>query len=87
MKKLEVFGAKKLKGQIIISGSKNASLPILAATLLSNKKIYLNNLPRVKDIETMIVLLESLGSKIKIIKDKISIDNSNQKKLLHHTIQ
>ena len=80
MKKLEVFGAKKLKGQIKISGSKNASLPILAATLLSNKKIYLNNLPRVKDIETMIILLESLGSKIKRVKDKIYIDNSNQKK-------
>jgi UDP-N-acetylglucosamine 1-carboxyvinyltransferase len=80
MKKLEVFGAKKLKGQIRISGSKNASLPILAATLLSSKKIYLNNLPRVKDIETMIVLLESLGSKIKKIKDRIFIDNSNQKK-------
>ena len=38
MKKLEVFGAAKLKGHIRISGSKNASLPILAATLLSNKK-------------------------------------------------
>ena len=36
MQKLEVFGANKLKGQIKISGSKNASLPILAATLLSN---------------------------------------------------
>ena len=42
MQKLEVLGANKLKGQINISGSKNASLPILAATLLSNKKIYLN---------------------------------------------
>ena len=64
MQKLEVFGAKKLKGQIKISGSKNASLPILAATLLSNKKVYLQNLPRVKDIETMVSLLQSLGSKI-----------------------
>ena len=81
MKKLEVFGAKKLKGQIRISGSKNASLPILAATLLSSKKIYLKNLPKVKDIETMIVLLESLGSKINRIKDRISIDNLNQKKI------
>ena len=80
MEKLEVFGAKKLKGQIKISGSKNASLPILAATLLSNKKIYLNNLPRVKDIETMIVLLQSLGSKIKKVKNKVVVDNSNQKK-------
>ena len=39
MQKLEVFGANKLRGQVKISGSKNASLPILAATLLSNKKI------------------------------------------------
>ena len=53
MKKLEVFGVKKLRGQIRISGSKNASLPILAATLLSNKNISLTNLPKVKDIETM----------------------------------
>ena len=80
MQKLEVFGAKKLKGQIKISGSKNASLPILAATLLSNKKINLKNLPKVKDIETMLILLKSLGSKIKKIKDKVVIDNSNQKK-------
>ena len=48
--------------------------------MLSKKKIYLNNLPNVKDIETMIVLLESLGSKIKKFKNKIIIDNSNQKK-------
>ena len=80
MQKLEVLGANKLKGQINISGSKNASLPILAATLLSKKKVYLKNLPRVKDIETMLVLLESLGSKIKKVKDKTVIDNSNQKK-------
>ena len=80
MQKLEVFGANKLKGQINISGSKNASLPILAASLLSNEKVYLKNLPKVKDIETMLVLLESLGSRIKKVKDKIIIDNSNQKK-------
>ena len=80
MQKLEVFGAKKLKGQINISGSKNASLPILAATLLSKNKITLKNLPKIKDIETMITLLESLGSKIKKVGDKIIIDNTNQKK-------
>ena len=77
MKKLEVFGAAKLKGQIKISGSKNASLPILAATLLSSKKISLTNLPKVKDIETMILLLKSLGS---IVQDnkKIKIINNNK---------
>ena len=86
MQKLEVLGANKLKGQIKISGSKNASLPILASTLLSNKKIYLNNLPKVKDIETMINLLKSLGSKIQLKGKKLVIDNSKQKKNLHHII-
>ena len=80
MQKLEVFGANKLKGQINISGSKNASLPILAATLLSKKKITLKNLPNVKDIKTMLVLLESLGSKINRLKDKVVINNLNQDK-------
>ena len=80
MQRLEVLGANKLKGQINISGSKNASLPILAATLLSKNKITLKNLPKIKDIETMITLLESLGSKIKKVGDKIIIDNTNQKK-------
>tara|TARA_Y100001958_G_C21235029_1_gene561268 strand:+ start:916 stop:2169 length:1254 start_codon:yes stop_codon:yes gene_type:complete len=80
MQKLEVFGASRLKGQIKISGSKNASLPILAATLLSSKKIFLKNLPKVKDIETMISLLQSLGSKISYDGEKHIINNSNQKK-------
>ncbi len=80
MQKLEVFGAIKLRGQIKISGSKNASLPILAATLLSNKKVYLKNLPKVKDIETMINLLESLGSKVRFDKKSLIINNLNQNK-------
>jgi len=80
MKKLEVFGAAKLKGQIRISGSKNASLPILAATLLSDKKIYLKNLPKVKDIETMILLLKSLGSSIEDKKKTLTINNNKQTK-------
>ena len=80
MQKLEVFGANQLKGQIKISGSKNASLPILAATILSNKKIILKNLPKVRDIETMLLLLKSLGSKIILNKKTTIIDNSNQNK-------
>ena len=78
MEKLEVIGAKKLRGKVKISGSKNSSLPILAATLLSNKKTKIFNLPKVKDIETMILLLRSLGSRIKLnkINNSIEIDNS-----------
>ncbi len=80
MQKLEVFGANKLRGQIKVSGSKNASLPILAATLLSRKKVKLKNLPKVKDIETMINLLQSLGSKTKLNNNNLIIDNSKQTK-------
>ena len=80
MEKLQVFGAKKLKGKVEISGSKNASLPILAATLLSDKRISLSNLPEVKDIDTMISLLKSLGSKITIKnKKKIILNEDNNK--------
>ena len=82
MEKLEVRGANVLKGQVKISGSKNASLPILAATLLSNKKIQLSNLPKVKDIETMILLLKSLDTKIKYSKNNkiLSIENNKKNK-------
>jgi len=81
MEKLEVIGPKKLKGTIKISGSKNSSLPILAATLLSNKKINILNLPRVRDIETMILLLRSLGSKIYLNKKNKSVDIYNSKNI------
>ena len=81
MEKLEVIGAKKLRGNISISGSKNSSLPILAGTLLSNKKVRILNLPKVKDIETMLLLLRSLGSKIKFNKKNKSIDIHNSKNI------
>ena len=80
MQKLQVFGANKLKGRIKISGSKNASLPILAATLLSSKKATIKNLPKVRDIETMLSLLRSLGSQINVNKKQTIINNSKQQK-------
>ena len=81
MKKLEVIGSRKLSGNIKISGSKNSSLPILAATLISNKKIKILNLPAVKDIETMIFLLRSLGSNIRLSKNNSAIDVDNSKNI------
>ena len=81
MEKLEVIGAKKLKGIVKISGSKNSSLPILAASLLSSKKIKIFNLPNVKDIKTMILLMQSLGSKINYNKKSKSVDINNSKNI------
>ena len=68
MQKLEIKGGKKISGTIKISGSKNATLPILASTILTTKKITIKNIPIVKDVETMIELLETIGSTIKLNK-------------------
>ena len=70
MQKLTIVGGKKLNGSINISGSKNATLPILAASILSKNKIIIQNIPLVKDVETMIDLLSLLGSKVKLTKNK-----------------
>jgi len=70
MEKLIIKGNKELSGKISISGSKNATLPILAATILANQ-VTLKNIPLVKDIFTMVELLNFIGLKARIIKKKI----------------
>ena len=79
MQKLIIKGKKELSGKIYISGSKNASLPILAASILANK-VYLKNIPLVKDIFTMVELLKFIGLKIKINKKKNIIQIINKEK-------
>ena len=81
MQKLEIKGGKKISGTITISGSKNATLPILASTILTNKKIVLKNIPIVRDVETMANLLETIGSTIKFNKKQKVIEIINKKKL------
>ncbi len=84
MKKLIIQGGKKLYGSINISGSKNASLPILAASLLFDEVVTLKNIPDVKDISTMCILLESIGKKIEFSKSRneVKIFPNKIKKLL-----
>ena len=57
MEKFVIRGPCRVKGTVNVSGSKNASLPILAATLLFNKPVELKNVPDVRDIKTMLNLL------------------------------
>ena len=68
MQKLEIKGGRKISGTIIISGSKNATLPILASTILTNKKVTIKNVPLVKDVLTMAELLSTIGSTVKFDK-------------------
>ena len=81
MDKFLINGPCKIKGKVFISGSKNASLPILAATLLFDKPVIIKNLPRVRDINTMLSLLKSLGSKIILSKDRKTAKIINKKKM------
>jgi len=81
MQKLLINGGKKLKGIIKISGSKNSTLPILAATILNNNLSELHNVPFVKDVDTMINLLRSLGSDVKIEKSKETLRIKNKTEL------
>ena len=64
MDRIRIRGGKQLTGSIRISGSKNASLPLMAAALLSDKKFTLHNVPRLADITTMIQLLQQHGVEI-----------------------
>ena len=79
MQKLLIKGKKELLGTISISGSKNATLPILAASILA-EKVKLTNIPLVKDIYTMLDLLKFIGISTKIINSKKIIELNNKKK-------
>ena len=74
MQKLLIKGKRKLSGKISISGSKNATLPILAASILA-EQVKLSNVPLVKDIFTMTDLLKFIGLKVKIEKNIIELKN------------
>ena len=80
MKKYIIEGGKKLEGIVPISGSKNASLPIMAGSILSGKITRLYNVPNIKDTKTTLKILEILGCKIKKSGGKIEIDSKNMNK-------
>ena len=79
MDKFLIKGPSILKGEVLISGSKNAALPILASTLLFDKPVIIKNLPRVRDINTMLNLLKSLGSKIEFFDNRKKVRISKSK--------
>ena len=79
MSKFIIQGGKKLEGEVQISGSKNAALPIIAATVLNGGKTTLYNVPNIHDVETMFEIVKEIGGKVikknnKIIVDTCKID-------------
>ncbi len=80
MKKFIINGGRPLKGEVKVSGSKNAALPILCASMLSEKEVVLENVPDIDDIHSMIEILREFGAKISFGKNKVTIDPSKIKK-------
>ncbi|MFC1726006.1 UDP-N-acetylglucosamine 1-carboxyvinyltransferase [candidate division KSB1 bacterium] len=77
MDKFIIRGGKSLKGSVKISGSKNATLPVIAATILAPGKYKLSNVPDLKDVHSMIGLLKHLGAQVEFFNNILEIDTSN----------
>jgi UDP-N-acetylglucosamine 1-carboxyvinyltransferase len=73
---LKITGPSKLSGSVEISGAKNASLPLIALTLLANNRVKITNVPDVVDIKTLLKLIEKLGGDFTFEDNTINIDTS-----------
>lgn len=76
MDKLLITGGNRLNGEVTISGAKNAALPILCASLLAETPLHLSSVAALKDIDTTIKLLDTMGVKISRNGDKVTLDAS-----------
>lgn len=77
MSKILIKGGKKLEGEIFLQGAKNSVLPVLAATLLCEKKSVIHNCPDIADVETSIKILRALGCECKREDKSITVDPSS----------
>ena len=74
-----INGGKPLRGEVRISGSKNASLPILAGSILNKGITKLYNIPEIEDVKITLKILEYLNCKVKREKNKVIINSKNMK--------
>jgi len=75
-----IEGGKKLEGEVTVSGSKNASLPIIATTILNPNITKLYNIPNIHDTQITLEILKYLGCKIKKNHGKIEVNSKNMTK-------
>jgi UDP-N-acetylglucosamine 1-carboxyvinyltransferase len=75
--KLLIQGGARLHGEVTVSGAKNAALPILCAALLAEDTLQLSSVPKLKDVGTVISLLEHMGVKVNRQADKVDLDARN----------
>ncbi|MDD5614501.1 MAG: UDP-N-acetylglucosamine 1-carboxyvinyltransferase, partial [Candidatus Omnitrophica bacterium] len=77
MDKIEILGGKRLSGTVEVSGAKNALLPILAASLLTPEKCIIRNVSKLKDVSTMLKIMEGLGVNVKQNPDSIEVESGD----------
>jgi UDP-N-acetylglucosamine 1-carboxyvinyltransferase len=77
MDKLQIVGGKRLDGEIVISGAKNAALPILCAGLLTSGDLELSNVPHLHDVKTMLKLLAQTGLKVTQQDERVTLNGAS----------
>ncbi len=77
MSKYLINGGRKLKGELEISGAKNAVLPILAASVINGGKSVINGYPNLRDVDIMIKILTSIGCEVEKTEKSIIVDSKN----------
>jgi len=83
LKKLKIQGGHALRGEIHISGSKNAALSIIAASIMTEERIVLENIPHLEDVTTMIRLIAGMGVSVTLADDnKLILDSSKIRNFL-----
>jgi len=93
MEKFVIEGGVPLSGTIVPAGNKNGALPILAACLLTEDEVVLSNVPRINDVETMTLLLETLGARVEwrshgeVAVDASGVDHFNVDRELSERIR
>ncbi len=75
MSKFIVTGGKKLEGKIALAGNKNSALKLIPASLLSNSPCTITNVPKIRDVDVMVSLIEKLGAKVKRTGHTLTIDS------------
>ena len=77
MEQYIIKGGKPLSGEVTISGYKNAALGIIAAAVMTDETVIINNVPKVKDIELLLKAIEDIGAKVEHSKNSVKINGSN----------
>lgn len=81
MDKITITGGRPLRGEIVVSGAKNAALPLMASALLSRGTLSLSNVPELKDVSTMASLLKTMGASVTVSGRTVILDAAELKNI------